>query len=358
MKIKIHPYTLKFTFDAGTSRGVLREKKNYFIVIDDEHSGRSGIGECGPLVGLSIDDFKDYHIRLDRLSKTIKQDSLQSILSHIQEFLDHSIPNEWPAARFGFETALLDLKYGGIRKITDNPFYDKGTPISINGLVWMGDADFMNKQIRNKINAGFHVIKIKVGAIDFDAECRLLEMIRREFGTSVEIRLDANGAFSPKEAMDKLNSLSQFDIHSIEQPIRAGQWEDMAKICRESPIDIALDEELIGISNVEDKQNLLETISPKFIILKPTLVGGLLASEEWINIAQSMNIGWWLTSALESNIGLNAIAQYASYKNVNLPQGLGTGQLYHNNIPSPLFIENGSLHYNTKQPWQLDEIIH
>ena len=226
--------------------------------------------------------------------------------------------------------------------------------IPINGLIWMGNEAFMKKQIQEKIEAGFRCIKMKIGAIDFEAELNLLKSIRKEFSeVDIELRVDANGAFNPSEALEKLKRLSDFKLHSIEQPIKQGQIEEMAVLCKKTPLPIALDEELIGVFSMTDKQNLLETIKPQFIILKPTLVGGFKGSEEWIEQANSLNIGWWITSALESNIGLNAIAQWTYTLNSKLPQGLGTGSLYTNNFDSPLTIQNGALQYDVAKSWNV-----
>jgi len=255
------------------------------------------------------------------------------------------------------ETAFLDLKAKGSKKLFKSKFTSGESGIQINGLVWMGNKDFMQKQIREKITAGYHCIKLKVGAIDFETEIEILSGIRQQFSPAdIELRLDANGAFSPNDALERLEKLSRFDIHSIEQPIRQGQYDAMAEVCRKSPIPIVLDEELIGLKSA-DKESVLERIKPAYIILKPSLLGGFAESEEWIRLAEKLNVGWWITSALEANVGLNAIAQWTSILNSTMPQGLGTGQLYHNNIPSPLEIRNAKLYYDTANDWELSSIL-
>ena len=256
----------------------------------------------------------------------------------------------WPSIQFAIETALADLKYGGLRKICENDFI-QNIPIAINGLVWMNNADKMLAEAAQKIEAGFNCIKFKIGALDFDEECRLLEKIRSRYNAfKLEIRTDANGAFDNVDAFEKLNTLKRFGLHSIEQPIKAKQHDFMQEVCAKSPIPIALDEELIGVIENEIKP-LLQFIKPQYIILKPTLIGGLAKSKFWINKASELNIYWWFTSALESNIGLNAIAQYCSSLKTTMPQGLGTGSLYKNNIESPLTVSNGYIYYDNSKKW-------
>ncbi|MCG8474469.1 MAG: o-succinylbenzoate synthase [Cytophagales bacterium] len=352
MKIysRIVPYVLHFKFDAGTSRGVLREKNTWFWVLEDE-SGRRGIGECGPLKGLSVDDRPDFEKRLEALSSQLAGAELPDRIEEVFGFAERYCPEELPSARFGLETALLDLLQGGRRLIFDTPFYAGREELPINGLIWMGSREFMLEQIKAKLEAGFDTIKMKIGAIGFEEECELLGYIRRHFSEEViTLRVDANGAFSANEAMDKLEKLASFGLHSIEQPIRAGQPEEMYRLCRKTPVPIALDEELIGLAG-EEKAELLDAIAPQFIILKPTLVGGMASSREWIRLAEDRNIGWWLTSALESNIGLNAICQFCSSLHTRMPQGLGTGQLYTNNVDSPLAVECGKVKYCPELLW-------
>ncbi len=339
-----HP--LHFKTPGGTSRGVLTDKPTWFIVLTDE-LGSKGYGECSLIPKLSIDNRELLDIELKTLSSRTFE-SFNEIKQYYQSL--HSLP----ALQFALETALLDLQHGGNRALFDTEFVHGTESISINGLIWMGPKDYMLKQVADKLEAGFDCIKLKIGAIDFEEELAVLDFIRKQFSPEeIEIRVDANGAFSPSEALEKLKRLSDFSLHSIEQPIKQHQWDEMAHLCETSPLDIALDEELIGISDINQKRVCLETIKPQYIILKPSLVGGLAAAKEWIDIAESMNIGWWNTSALESNIGLNAIAQWTHSLAPTLPQGLGTGQLFTNNIHSPLTIINGHLHYDTNLSWQL-----
>lgn len=338
-------HTLVFKFPAGTSRGVLNEKKVYYLQLTLD--GAAGIGECSTIPGLSIDDVPGY------------KEKIQTICNEINtgiDFRELDLTN-FPSISFGLETALLDVKAKGNKIFFPGEFTfgEKGIPI--NGLIWMGDKDFMEQQIRHKISHGFHCLKLKIGALDFDNELEILSGIRRNFPINdLEIRLDANGAFAVKDALEKLKYLSDYDIHSIEQPVKAGQWLDMAAICAVSPIPVALDEELIGITSEDKKDELLSVIQPDYIILKPGLLGGLQKAQDWIDLAQEHQINWWVTSALESNIGLNAIAQWTSSLDTNLPQGLGTGQLYTNNIASPLQIRRDCLYYNPYQNWDLSAI--
>lgn len=360
MKSYYKSYKLDFKFPAGTSRGVLLHKPSSFLILED--GGLTGIGECSVIPGLSIDDENNYEQTLIRLCNILNQitdfnDKQISSLVH-QIILEIPEINAFPSILFGLEIALLDLKNGGVRQIFTSEFSLGNASIPINGLVWMGDVDFMNKQIQDKIEQGYHCIKLKVGALDFQSELNILRNIRTKYtADELELRLDANGAFSVDEAYGKLKLLSQFDIHSIEQPIKAGNWKAMADLCRVSPIPIALDEELIGM-DMNFAEDMLTQISPDYIILKPSLIGGFERSEKWISLAQRLGISWWVTSALESNIGLNAIAQWTATLYNKMPQGLGTGQLYHNNIPSPLVIENASLYYNIKNhQWDLSPIF-
>jgi o-succinylbenzoate synthase len=265
---------------------------------------------------------------------------------------------DFPSIEFGLETALLDLENHGKRKIFPGTFYEGKEGIPINGLVWMGDRPFMEKQLGEKIAAGFRCIKLKIGSLDFETELAILADIRKnKTPQELEIRLDANGAFSNDEAMEKLEKLAVFGIHSIEQPIKQGQWTRMAALCENSPIPIALDEELIGIRNPVDKAEMIKTIRPAYIILKPGLLGGFSKAQAWINAAGEQQVNWWVTSALESNIGLNAIAQWTSSLKPTMPQGLGTGQLFENNIASPLVIEDAMLWYRQPGDWDLTPIL-
>lgn len=341
--------TLVFKFDAGTSRGVLKTKEVYWIkAFQEDHPEIVGWGEAAPLVKLSLDDRADFEQVLQRTLVEIANINWGG--NKILEQLRDSIPFELPSIRFGLETAILDLLNGGGKKILGNGFYDGEKSISINGLIWMGERDFMLAQINEKLEQGFDCIKMKIGAIDFRQELDLLEYIRSRFSKDqVTLRVDANGAFSANDAITKLEQLAQYDLHSIEQPIAPGNWEVMKKLCAATPLPIALDEDLIGVGN---KAELLDEIRPQHIILKPTLLGGILETKEWIAHAEARNIGWWMTSALESNIGLNAIAQLADTLGAKIPQGLGTGKLYRNNLGSPLEIEQGRIHYNPSIAWE------
>ncbi|GAB3508707.1 o-succinylbenzoate synthase [Spirosoma knui] len=358
LKVDYLKYTLHFRFEAGTSRGILTEKTSYLIrLYDDEHLAVVGYGECGPLVGLSYDDRADFEERLGEYCQEFNALDLQLFSWNVPIILNQLIGQQFPSILFGFETAMLDYLAGGRRVLYTNDFSDGNRSLPINGLIWMGSPAFMRQQIEEKLSAGYTTLKLKIGAIDFEQECDLLAMIRDRFTPEqITLRVDANGAFRPDEAMAKLERLSTYGLHSIEQPIRAGQTELMAELCHHTPLPIALDEELIGQMEYVHKFRLLKKIQPQYIILKPTLLGGLRHCDEWIELAGRLNIGWWITSALESNIGLNAIAQYVSqFKNL-IPQGLGTGQLYQNNFDSPLTIEQGHLRYNATQAWDLSPL--
>lgn len=346
-------HRLNFKFDAGTSRGVLKTKDTYFVrVFSDQFPGTFGYGEAGPLPKLSIDDQPDFEERLEGICRKLSEIPVPQSEQEILEWVSQHVTEELPSVRFALETALLDLLHGGKRRILPNAFYDSQEAISINGLIWMGDRDFMLEQIGPKLSQGYTCIKMKIGSIDFEQEYALLADIRKKYtADQVVLRVDANGAFSKPEALGKLQRLSELDIHSIEQPIRQGQREAMKELCAQSPIPIALDEELIGVNDLSEKTKLLEEISPQYIILKPTLVGGIRETRDWISLADGMQIGWWMTSALESNIGLNAIAQLTSTYHPTIPQGLGTGQLYHNNIDSPLTVDAGRIFYNYNAFW-------
>ncbi|MDO5980363.1 o-succinylbenzoate synthase [Flavivirga spongiicola] len=336
-------YILNFKQASGTSRGILKTKETWFLILNSEN--KQGIGECGIFRGLSADDRPDYEEKLKWLCKNIHK-SFDDLLSELIEF---------PSIQFGLETALKSLESQNKFELFPSKFTQSKDSIPINGLIWMGTEAFMKQQIAEKLDAGFSCIKMKIGAIDFETEIHLIKSIRKEFTSEdIELRVDANGAFSSSEALEKLKILSDFDLHSIEQPIKQGQIEIMSQLCKETPLPIALDEELIGIFSVTNKQELLQTINPQYIILKPSLVGGFKGSDEWINIAEELRIGWWITSALESNIGLNAIAQYTYSKQNNMPQGLGTGGLFTNNFNSPLQVKNGTLQYNNSINWNIN----
>jgi len=334
LRHSIEKHTLEFKRPSGTSRGVLKTKDSWFIKLwDDAAPSVIGTGECSIIGGLSPDPLQDLEDRLEHLdwSLLVQSGGLDSL-------------KYYPAIQFAVETALLDLKNGGKQVLFPSPFTAGVESININGLIWMGDESFMKSQIRDKIDQGFRCVKMKIGAIDFETEIALLESIRKEYSSDdIQLRVDANGAFDPVDALDKLKRLSELELHSIEQPIKQGMPEKMGRLCEFSPLPIALDEELIGLGTLQEKRLLLFTIGPQYIILKPSLLGGIQKSKEWIDLANEMNIGWWITSALESNIGLNAIAQWTATLDSQMFQGLGTGQLFANNVDSNLFLEGDRL---------------
>ena len=342
MQANYFKYQLQFKQASGTSRGVLTHKDTWFIQL--EQNSLKGIGECGMFKGLSIDDRANFETKLAWTCENIHL-GLDELLAALIEF---------PSIQFGLEMAFQSLQQKDQFELFPSDFTKGKDSIPINGLIWMGDKSFMKQQIKDKLEAGFSCIKLKIGAIDFEKELELIKSIRNEFDSeTIEIRVDANGAFKPDEALEKLKRLSDYNLHSIEQPIQQGQFHEMAQLCADTPLPIALDEELIGVFSVTNKALLLQTIKPQYIILKPTLVGGFKGSQEWIDLAESNNIGWWVTSALESNIGLNAIAQWTYTLQSKLPQGLGTGGLFTNNIQAPLVVDSGQLFYDLKTKWNL-----
>ena len=332
-KYEIEERTLHLKQPAGTSRGVYTTRKSWLVHLSDGE--REGVGECAPLPDLSCDARPDY---VDVLNK-VCEDFCQTGEINYERWRDY------PSMLFGLETAWLNMTNGD--RLFDTAFSRGEVGIPINGLVWMGSYEEMLRRMEEKLDKGFRCVKLKIGAIDFDQELDLIKRIRERFSFhEVELRLDANGAFKFEEALYKLELLSQYAIHSIEQPIKAGQWAYMAELCRESPLPIALDEELIGVNDPQMKRHMLNIIKPRYIILKPSLHGGMLGCREWIETARDMGIGSWITSALESNIGLNAIAQFASDvygDNIRMPQGLGTGQLFTDNIDMGLEIRGDRL---------------
>lgn len=335
--ITIIPYTLQFKRPAGTSRGVYHNHPVWYVVVRDPKTERFGVGECAPLFDLSCDYTPTYAEHLKSFSEAWEQGRL-----------DWNSLRDYPSILFGFEMALRHIESGGFT-LSKTSFAEGKQGIPINGLIWMGDYRYMFEQIEEKIEAGFRCVKLKIGAIDFEEELSLLQRIRQDFtADTIELRVDANGGFTKEEALGKLKRLAELDIHSIEQPIPAGQWEEMAALVAQSPLPIALDEELIGVNNPQKKRQLLETIRPHYIILKPTLHGGISGCEEWIALAEELSVGWWATSALESNIGLNAIAHWVASFNNPLPQGLGTGMLYTNNLTMPLAIKGDELWFDPK----------
>lgn len=340
MKATYKKYILNFKRPSGTSRGVMTEKETWFLLL--EENGKIGVGECGLLRGLSIDDRPDYEEKLLWVCENIHL-GLDKLWDSLLEF---------PSIQFGLEMAFLSLQAASPFKLFPSEFTQSKDSILINGLVWMGEEAFMKQQIEEKLSEGFTCIKLKIGAINFEKELGLLRFIRQNFDAkTIEIRVDANGAFDSNEALTKIHQLSEFEIHSIEQPVQKNNNDKMAELCKTTPIPIALDEELIGVFKYEEKIKLLDSIQPQYIILKPSFIGGIKGTLEWIELAQKRNIGWWITSALESNVGLNAIAQFTYTLNNKMPQGLGTGGLYTNNFDCPLEIKNGQLVYNLGVNW-------
>ena len=343
MKATHHKYLLDFKRPSGTSRGVLTQKETWFIVL--EENGKKGIGECGILRGLSIDDRDDYEEKLIW--------TCQNIHLGEEKLWDELI--EFPSIQFGIEMAFQSLKSENPFVLFSSDFTNSSKSIVINGLVWMGDEQFMKEQIEEKLAQGFTCIKLKIGAIDFQKELDLLRFIRQNFDAkTIEIRVDANGAFSENLALSKLNQLAGYELHSIEQPIAKNHTDTMSELCKITPIPIALDEELIGVFSFEEKEQLLQKIKPQYIILKPSFIGGFRGTKQWIDLAEKNNIGWWITSALESNVGLNAIAQFTFLQNNKMPQGLGTGSLYTNNFDCPLEVSNGQLWYRNDLSWDFN----
>ncbi|WP_396193645.1 o-succinylbenzoate synthase [Flavobacterium sp.] len=343
MKATYHQYVLHFKQPSGTSRGVLTDKETWFLAIED--NGKKGIGECGILRGLSADDRPDYEEKLQWVCENIHL-GVAKLWEALMEF---------PSIQFGVEMAFLSLQSQNPFVLFPSKFTSGKESISINGLVWMGDEAFMKRQIEEKIEQGFRCIKLKIGAIDFEKEMALLHFIRQNFDAqTIEIRVDANGAFSENEALDKINQITGFQIHSIEQPIQKNKTDTMSVLCKNTHLPIALDEELIGVFSLAAKEALLQKVRPQYLILKPSFIGGFRGTSEWIALAEKYQIGWWITSALESNIGLNAIAQFTFLQNNPMPQGLGTGSLYTNNFECPLQVSQGQLWYRNEFEWSFD----
>ncbi|MCY0967749.1 o-succinylbenzoate synthase [Chryseobacterium wangxinyae] len=335
MKAEYYRYLLKFKRPSGTSRGVLYEKETFILEISENE--RKGTGECAIFRGLSYDDRPDYEEKLKWLCENIQAD---------YQFLKEEL-KDFPSIWFGYEQALLNLTHGGDLYFPSE-FTEGKSSMMINGLIWMGDIGYMEEQIQEKLKEGFHCIKLKIG-VDWESEHKILQKLREKFSHSqLELRVDANGGFSQVEAKKVLQQLADLNIHSIEQPIKSGDWNSMAELCASTPTPIALDEELIGVIHHSEKHRLLEKINPQFIILKPSLIGGFAGSDEWIALADQISIGWWITSALESNIGLNAIAQYTFTKNNTMPQGLGTGGLFTNNFQSALELKGDQIFFKNK----------
>ncbi|MDA9294382.1 o-succinylbenzoate synthase [Flavobacteriaceae bacterium] len=346
MVARYKKHVLDFCRPSGTSRGILKQKETWFISLSDGE--KKGIGECGLLRGLSCDDRPDYEEKLAWTCANI----------HLGKEVLYASLMEFPSIQMGLETAFLSLYSDDPFVLYPNAFSRSEASILINGLIWMGDLDFMLAQVEEKLQQGFSCIKIKVGAIDFAQELSVLSAIRSRYTKEeMVLRVDANGAFKA-DAIEKLHQLAALDIHSIEQPIAAGNWQEMNRLCKETPLPIALDEELIGVFAREDKIALLESVQPQYIILKPSFIGGFTGASEWTALAKERGIDSWVTSALESNVGLNAIVQWTYQNKYKGHQGLGTGSLFTNNISSPLTIENGYITSNNKKVWStIDQIL-
>ena len=343
LKATYHKYILDFKNPSGTSRGVLTQKETWFIVLEQDN--KQGIGECGILRGLSCDDRPDYEEKLQWVCANINlgENALWEALI------------EFPSIQFGVEMAFKSLASRSPFLLFPSSFTSGEKSILINGLIWMGTEQNMKQQIEQKLAEGFKCIKLKIGAINFEQELHLLRFIRQNFSPEqIEIRVDANGAFSVIDALDKIKQLSEFKLHSIEQPITKNNTDSMSELCKNTVLDIALDEELIGVFSTKEKEDLLLKIKPKYIILKPSFIGGFRGTDEWISIVEKHQIKWWITSALESNIGLNAIAQYTFLKQNLMPQGLGTGALYTNNFDCPLEVKDGQLFYDPAIHWNVN----
>ena len=338
MKASFKKHRLNFKRPGGTSRGILKTKDSWILCL--EENSHRGYGECSIIEGLSWDD----------------PNRIESVVLEVCEALSLAKPlpdlTDFPAVQMGLETALLSLNSPTVWNLFPSAFSRGEASIPINGLVWMGTIDFMQEQIDDLLNRGFDCIKLKIGALHFEEEFQLLKSLRKRYSlSSLILRVDANVAFHSKEALGKLEQLATLGIHSIEQPIATGQWEEMAKLCNKSPIPIALDEELIGCQQAAKRKQMLEAIHPHYLILKPSLLGGFSHADAWIDLAEELQIGWWATSALESNIGLNAIAQWAYTKKLSIPQGLGTGSLFTNNFESPLVIKKDCLWTDNSISW-------
>jgi len=343
MSYRFQHHVLRFHKPAKTSRDTLHDRDVYYLRVESPDGNHVGWGECAPIWGLSPEHKPELESVMARFPDLMKDHAA------LQAYLDRM-----PSLKFALETALLDVSNGGER----HPFpVDLQKPIILNGLVWMDDIPTMIAACRQKVEERFYTVKFKVGSFPLEEELAMLSAIRKEFSeTTLDIRLDANGAYPADQALEILDRFSKYSIHSIEQPIKQGQWEEMARLCEKSPIPVALDEELIGINDLNEKKRLLDTIHPQFLVLKPTLHGGFYGCDEWIALAENRQMQWWATSALESNIGLNAIAHWFLTKTNDLPQGLGTGSLYANNIPSPWLVHNGMLLWDEEGFWNLQPL--
>ena len=341
MKLEYTPYTLEFKFEAGTSRGVMTHRKVWFIKITS-YSGIEGKGEVAPLSGLSDESELEVIEKLEKIKEGFRLDHIPKDYEECYDFAE-KWSGKIASVQFGLEMALIDLMNNGQKRWFDNEYTRGDTGIPINGLIWMESSENMKNQIDQKIREGFRCIKMKIGALDFDEEIRVLNYLRSK-SDKLEIRVDANGAFRTSEVLGRLKRLAVFDLHSIEQPIIPRQPEAMRLICEKSPVPVALDEELIGVRDTDEKIRLLEDLKPRYIVLKPSLLGGFKETAEWINLAHEREIGWWITSALESNLGLYAIAQFTASYDLPTYQGLGTGGLFTNNVESMSYISSGELY--------------
>lgn len=344
MKLSYQSYRLIFKRPSGTSRGILNEKETFlFKLVSQENEEIEYFGETGLFRGLSYDDKPDYEEKLEWVCNQFNSN----------QKVNWEELRAYPSIQFGLEQVMKAADNYKNKVLDDafNPvlfpseFTEGKIGIPINGLIWMGGVDFMKEQIREKLNQNYHCIKIKIG-VDWKEEHAILKHLRNEFSADdLELRVDANGGFNTSEAKTVLQQLADLEIHSIEQPIKQRNTDEMAELCGFTPTPIALDEELIGVIQKKDKEDLLEKIKPQYIILKPSLVGGWQGSKEWIEAAEKHDIKWWITSALESNIGLNAIAQWTFTLNNPMPQGLGTGSLFKNNFHSRLKVKGEQLFF-------------
>lgn len=357
LKAEFEKRTFHFGFDARTSRGQMRDRHCWFLTVFDEEKKIKGVGEAAPLPGLSQETPEQVEQELQTIVDKINMGFLSGksfeTLDKIAVLFANSLCS---SVRAALEMALLDLNAGGKKIYFDNAFARRESGIPTNGLIWIGGLDSMLQQVSIKIEEGYRTLKIKIGSLDFDKELDILQYIKRKyFRENITIRLDANGAFKPSEAIYKLNALARWGVHSVEQPIMPNQHEAMAELCRQTSVPIALDEDVLGVLSRDEKQKLIERIKPQYVILKPSLTGGFNHTKEWIEIVESQQVGWWITSALESSIGLNAVAQFTAQFPINIPQGLGTGKIYSDNILSPLEIKMGELYLNPKAKWD-DEL--
>jgi L-alanine-DL-glutamate epimerase-like enolase superfamily enzyme len=345
IKARVAYSELKFRRPASTSRGTYNSKKVFFIILyHTDDPTIAGIGECTLFPRLSYDDVKGFEARIHKTVERINQGEYGA---------DPSL-SEWPSISFALETAWKDIRVKGSKIMYPSDFTEGKDSITINGLIWMDSKEDMLRQIKLKLNEGFSCLKLKVGALSLDDELDILTKLRKEFSPEeLEIRVDANGAFRIKEAPEILKLLSDFELHSIEQPIATGHLEALASICRSSPLPVALDEELIGKHTGQARRKLLDIVKPHYLVLKPGLLGGITACKEWIDLAKDRRIDWWITSSLETNIGLNVIAQWTYTLNNPMAQGLSTGSLYNGNIPSPLYLFGEKLYYDPDKKWDL-----